>query len=53
MPQGNMIVVQAGVKCSLDLFYFAFPVLLHTLFETVDPHQINKHQVQVDWNQIM
>ena len=30
MPQG-MLVVQAGIKCFLDLFYFSFPVLFQTL----------------------
>lgn len=44
MPQG-MFVVQAGIKCSLDLFYFSFPVLFQTLLAEQDPNAINKHEV--------
>lgn len=50
-PNGNVIVVQAGVKTSADLFYFQFPVLLHTVFEEMDPSSINKHEIQSLWSQ--
>jgi hypothetical protein len=51
-PQGSVIIVQAGLKCSMDLFYFNFPVLLHTMFEEQDPESLNKHKIQSDWNRI-
>lgn len=35
IPQG-MFVVQAGIKCSYDLFYFSFPVLFQTLLQEQD-----------------
>lgn len=35
-PGGNVVVVQAGLKTSGDLFYFQFPVLQHTVFEEMD-----------------
>jgi len=31
VPTSNVILVEAGIKCNLDLFYFTFPVLVHTL----------------------
>lgn len=50
-PGGNVIVVQAGLKTSADLFYFQFPVLQHTVFEEVDANSLNKHELQSLWAQ--
>jgi hypothetical protein len=36
LPQGGVMVVAAGIKCSFDLFYFQFPILIHTLFQYQD-----------------
>lgn len=48
-PTGNVIVVQAGLKTSADLFYFQFPVLQHTIFEELDVNSLNKHELQSLW----
>lgn len=41
----GMLVVQAGIKCSCDLFYFSFPILFQTLLQEQEPTSINKHEV--------
>lgn len=45
LPQGNIITVQIALKCSADVFYFMFPVLLHNLFAQLDEGSLNKHQL--------
>ena len=31
-PKGAPILIQAGIKCSIDLFYFNIPMLAHMIF---------------------
>lgn len=50
-PTGNVVVVQAGLKTSADLFYFQFPVLQHTVFEEMDANALNKHELQGLWSE--
>ena len=45
LPTGPVVTVQAGLKCSLDIFYFHFPVLLHVIFEELADDTLNKHQL--------
>jgi len=36
-PQRPPVVIQAGVKCSVDLFYFSLPVLLQVILSKQQP----------------
>ena len=51
-PQGNVYIVQTGVKTSSDLFYFSFPVLYHVLFAPLTDAEIDKGHLTQQWQQL-
>ena len=48
-PQKPPVLIQAGLKCSLDLFYFSIPALLQVTLakQQADPNQVQKLWVEV------
>ena len=49
-PQRPPILVQAGLMCSLDLFFFEMPVLAQVLFEKNPQNGAFANALLDDWN---
>lgn len=51
-PQRPPVLVQAGIKCNIDLFYFNIPALLQVLLgkQTIDPTYLQRVWMEVPSN---
>ena len=41
-----MILLQIGLKCNIDVFYFQAPVLLAPLLSALDESKLNRHELK-------